>query len=220
MLPFIVLCLVLSIFRIILTKNTHHLFLVSNLLLAMIPFFISMQFPKLKGYLLILVAVIWVLFLPNAFYVITDLIHLNPDKVLQEGLTGARNTYDGVDSISIIYDTVLIFSYSAISFVFGLESMRHFKDFVLSKYRLRIKLALLSLIYFACGFAIYLGRYSRFYSWDLIAKPFTLISESLNMFIHPSNSYLGWQVILIFTALVGVSDFVWSGFKAKKELVK
>ena len=75
----IALSIVLLMVRMKLTHSFFYLFLVWNLFLAVIPFAIStylISFPKLKKLGLLIWFSVWLLFLPNAPYIVTDLIHL------------------------------------------------------------------------------------------------------------------------------------------------
>ncbi len=65
--------------RIKITGSYFFLFLVWNLFLALIPFAISTYLvskPEISKVRLFLWATVWLLFLPNAPYIVTDLVHL------------------------------------------------------------------------------------------------------------------------------------------------
>ena len=69
-------------FRIHKTDSIHFMFLIWNLFLAGIPWIVSsllIVFPKLRKRYLVLIpaGIIWLLFIPNTFYILTDLFHLN-----------------------------------------------------------------------------------------------------------------------------------------------
>jgi uncharacterized membrane protein len=70
----------LLLIRAKLTQNIFLFFLIWNLFLAAIPYFIILYLKvnvlksKIKIYILLFV---WLIFLPNAFYIITDLKHLS-----------------------------------------------------------------------------------------------------------------------------------------------
>ncbi|MFT4032425.1 MAG: DUF1361 domain-containing protein [Siphonobacter sp.] len=147
-----------------------YVFINWNLFLAWIPLGLSLYFeqltfrpspPKCK---LLAVGSAWVLFFPNAPYVITDLIHI-------------QNT----TQIPLWHDAIMIFCYALASLFCGLlsyhwmnQSMQRIFP-IWSRYVMMVVLPL-------AGFGIYLGRVKRLNSWHLITKPkllIQLISESL-----------------------------------------
>ncbi len=71
--------IVLLIIRMKLTNSFFYLFLVLNLFLAVILFTITTylaSIPKLNKFKIVVWFGVWLLFLPNAPYIVTDLIHL------------------------------------------------------------------------------------------------------------------------------------------------
>ncbi|MEO5561885.1 MAG: DUF1361 domain-containing protein, partial [Chitinophagaceae bacterium] len=54
------------------------------------------------------------------------------------------------------------------------------------------------------AFGIYVGRYLRYNSWDIITQPFSLFGEMLEIVIHPFQNKMEWGMITawgIFMAL-------------------
>ena len=99
--------------RIMYTGSFHYLFLAWNLFLAFIPFWISSMVVKIKNrkwYFLIPTGILWLLFLPNAPYIITDFIHLKGNK-----------------SAPLWFDLILIQSFAWTGLLFWVLSMFHFK---------------------------------------------------------------------------------------------
>jgi hypothetical protein len=68
--------------RVLITRELLFVFLLWNLFLAAIPFFLSaalhLASKPPKARLLLPVGVVWLLFFPNAPYLVTDLFHLEP----------------------------------------------------------------------------------------------------------------------------------------------
>lgn len=157
-----------------------------NLLLAIIPYLTS---EALEGAVWknILMGFITVLFLPNAPYMITDLFHLR-----------ARAEFP------LWYDTMLIFWFAAVGVVlfylalFNLEKAigRHFNSWMT-----QLALALICLLN---GFGIYLGRFLRFNSWDLMSNYDELAESVLDRVI---NSSIHTRTLGV-TLLYGVTLFL------------
>jgi uncharacterized membrane protein len=182
-----VLCFVLFRLRIMLSDSTDYVFLVWNLFLAWIPlgmaYFVS--FAKKRRYVLItvpLAAALWLLFLPNAPYILTDLQHL-------------RHPYGGVP---IWFDMLLINWFAWTGLLLGIFSLFLMHDIVRrmigrwAGWFFVLSVSLLS------GLGIYLGRFLRWNSWDLILRPLELPKELIQYMLNPPMQAVGF--ISIFSA--------------------
>lgn len=105
------------------TRSATFMFLVWNLFLAWIPYLLSLslsQFSKFKRAIPLLA--IWLVFLPNAPYLVTDLLHVRHHP-----------------PVPYWYDTVMLFSFAWTGLLLGFISMmdvQHFleKDWEKSSY--------------------------------------------------------------------------------------
>jgi uncharacterized membrane protein len=111
---------------------------------------------------------LWLVFLPNSFYLVSDLIHLRP--------TG---------QINILYDVVLFQSFIFNSFIAGLASLYMIHRLLLKRKSESWSHALIALAILASSFAIYLGRYLRWNSWDLALSPVSLLYDVSEQLINP-----------------------------------
>ena len=169
--------------------------LIWNLFLGVIPFLLTqllILYPKWieqqkKFYF---VFFIWLLFIPNSFYIITDLFHL------QE-----RN------EVPMWFDLALIFSFAWNGLLLGVLSMRQMERI----WQIRWKWTELFFIYpVMClnAFGIYLGRYLRYNSWDVVSDPFSLANDIIYLIIHPIRNRFDWSMIFcyaVFMSLVYLS---------------
>ena len=157
-------CLSLVGLRIWHTQSNFYLFLAWNLFLAWIPYFTSLWLQnELKIFNLVLL-LIWLGFLPNAPYIITDLFHLGHAK-----------------GIPYWFDTFMLFSFSITGLLLGAYSM--IKVYIFFKTRIGTSLSKL-LLFFISGlsaFGVYIGRYQRWNSWDLINRPKTLLFDCIQL---------------------------------------
>lgn len=162
---FSVYCFSLLLFRAKITNSTYLFFLIWNLFLAIIPYFISsliiVKSKQMKSNLLLVISFIcWLLFLPNSFYIITDLVHI------------VRSTGN------LFYlDLIIICSFATIGFLLGLHSLDHFKIFLNSRNLIKSSTYIIPIVCLLCGFGIYLGRILRYNSWNIISNPFQLFSD-------------------------------------------
>ena len=161
-----------------------------NLFLSWIPLitaFLANNLAKRFGkipFIIIFLSLIWVAFLPNAPYMITDLAHLAVDY--QRDLTW--------------HDTIMLFFYAEVSLFNGLVSlywMHQAWRIVLSR-NLGIVLLLASLP--LAGFGVYLGRVQRMNSWDIIHEP-GLIARHL---FQSLSDRTAWVFSLEIGTLLGI----------------
>jgi len=192
----------LILFRVIETRSSRYEFLLWNLFLAWLPLIFAWALFRRtpKGlnwsWLNFILFALWLLFLPNAFYLVSDYIHL--------GETG---------EIGLMYDLVLIGTYAWCGFVLGYTSLylihkRTIQRFGQKAHWLPIACLMLS------GFAIYLGRYLRWNSWDIITNPFGILFDVSNSIINPINHSLTFSATLLFFSFLAAIYFVlWQGAK-------
>lgn len=187
-------------------------YMIWNIILCWIPFELSLFFlknnSKKKGaskFLLILCGVLWVLFLPNCFYIITDFIHIsgNSYMVINPNYKPYTATNESMyffsDNIAIWYDFLSISLGVFIGLSLGLLSLYIIQSLIEKKYNKVFSWITVVVISFISGYAIYLGRFLRWNSWDLILKPINII----NMFIHHLNTKS-----LKFAMIFGTLNFV------------
>jgi uncharacterized membrane protein len=123
--------------------------------------------------------VIWLLFFPNAPYILTDLFHLRLKSAMPKW-----------------FDLILILSFAWTGLVFGYLSLWDIEK-ILSKSLSQIWISLISVcLLFIGSFGIYLGRYLRWNSWDIINEPFNLIYDISDRLINPFDHPRTWGVTL------------------------
>jgi uncharacterized membrane protein len=189
--------LAIMVARFLLAGNYDYWFLVWNLFLAWVPLVSAwFLYNRTSKYGLtwskanIALFVVWLLFLPNAFYIFTDFIHLY--------------RYGGVP---LMYDIVLISTYSLIGMILGFISLimvhkRALKRFGTAGHWLPVAALL------ASGFAIYLGRELRWNSWDVIFNPFGILFDVSERFLNPSEHTLTFVTTLLFFGFLGLTYLV------------
>jgi uncharacterized membrane protein len=118
----------------------------------------------------IVLTLLWLGFLPNSFYMITDLIH--------------AQTAIGVD---LLYNLVLImfFIFNAVAAGFLSLYMIHWA--LLKRFYYRHAHLIIGLVLLLCSFAIYLGRYLRWNSWDVVTNPAGILFDVSDTVLSPST---------------------------------
>ena len=179
--------LLLTCARIWHTDSLQYIFLVWNLFLAAIPWLIS-RFLRSRAEsdkagnkaIAWTLRLTWLIFLPNAPYIITDLYHIR------------------YASGSLLwYDVLLILTYAWTGLLFGLISIRDMEvDLRKTIGSVQTKV-LIPVILFLCSFGIYIGRFQRWNSWDLLTEPQHLMTDVLDLLLNPMTHPRAWGVTLL-----------------------
>lgn len=162
-------------------------YLLWNLFLAWIPLILSLLFLKEgkkasstlgflgKGIL----GAGWLFFFPNAVYVITDFIHLSQDVFYYEN--PFYEPYSGKERILYSMEALSWNNFYSITLAVFLACALSTLSLFLLHRTVRKKWGALSgwgfvlLTHLLTGYAMYLGRFIRFNSWDVLAKPLSLL---------------------------------------------
>lgn len=147
------------------TSELSYLFLFWNLFLAGIPVLTGLAFETSMRHRRRASSAawfaVWLLFLPNGPYLMTDLVHL-------------RQT----DGVPLWFDALTLVSAAVAGLLAGFVSLRFVHGACAAAWgELRgwaVALAALAL----CGFGVYLGRFARLNSWDVLTRPHKLLYSS------------------------------------------
>jgi uncharacterized membrane protein len=138
---------------------------------------------------------LWLAFLPNSFYMVSDFIHL-----------------EEVKRVDILYDAVMFTSFISVGVVLGLTSLYLVHQQFRKRFSIRSSNAWLGFIFLLCSFAIYLGRDLRWNSWDILTNPGGLVFDVSDRLLHP-NAY-PQMFVTTFTFLVLISMMYGLAYKA------
>ena len=181
----VALSILLVVGRVLMTGRFTFLFLVWNLFLALIPFalssFLGLAPRPMQTRLLLPVGLMWLLFSPNAPYLVTDLFHL-----------------DARPGVPLWYDLALILSCAWNGLMLAYASLSDMQRLVQQRLGPEPGWAFATLALLLSSFGIYLGRYLRFNSWDVLANPLTLFFDIVNRVLHPFSFPGTWGVTLVF----------------------
>ena len=133
------------------------------------------------------VAVGWSLLLPNAAYVLTDVVHL-PAAVRQEPS----------DHLVLLVVLPLYGAFFTAGFVAYADGLRRLRRHVTGLGWVRRGWTVEAAVHAASAFAIYLGRIHRLNSWDVVRQPLAIVSQTAVGFTRPM-AIAG--IIVMFAAL-------------------
>lgn len=198
-------------FRVFYSRTWNYSNLPWNLFLAWVPYGFSLLCaaavalsPRYGWLVVFLLGPAWLLFFPNAPYLVTDFYHLE-----------AR------PPVPLWYDIGLITSYAFTGCFLGLASLRTMHELTDKLFvRLNVWGRILSWIFVAfalglSGLGIYLGRFGRFNSWDLLSHPVSILREIAQPLMNPSNNLQFVGFVLLFTALMFVFYLMFLSFTVR-----
>ncbi len=182
------LCGLLLFTRLFKTGHTLMLGLAWNLFLAWVPLGFALIAKRFYANIAVSLffSCLWLLFFPNAPYIITDLVHL---QHLNQDIWW--------------YDTLVVFLTALTGLLVGVYSIRVIHNLVNQHFgKFTGWLIIISSMILA-GFGIYLGRFSRLNSWDIVSQPVHLIQTCLHDLQHP----LAIKTTLLFGFVLSILYF-------------
>lgn len=164
-----VICCAMIAYRVVVGCEVRHAYLVWNLFLAWLPLvfalhaverFGQVNHPRDRKFLLLGLA--WLLFFPNAPYIFTDLVHIS--------LAKGRPTF---------WTELMIILLTAMTgFLAGFLSLRVMHGFVTRVWGWAMGWMFVMVVSGLAGFGVYLGRFTRLNSWDVVWNPFRLVHRT------------------------------------------
>lgn len=177
--------------RVYLSRRFTLGFMLWNLFLAWVPYLCSLSVTALarrgtaSRVLAVLLSLVWLLFLPNAPYMVTDLVHLDPRP-----------------PVPYWYDTGMLATFVLAGLFLAFASLRAMQSLAeAAAGRVAGWLFALAAIGLS-GFGIYLGRFVRLNSWDLWTQPDDVLGMIFGYLRYPSSQIAG--VTLMFAAIMAV----------------
>ncbi|MFN8323480.1 MAG: DUF1361 domain-containing protein [Chitinophagales bacterium] len=190
-------CVVQQLGRMFWTGTLTYIFLPFNLLLAWIPLLVTLLLHKrTTSFRLILLYLVWIIFFPNSAYIITDLIHLKP-----------RN------NVPFWFDTSMAFSFAFTGFMTGLASAMLAYQKLLQTFTVRTGKYIMVIIMFSSGYGIYMGRFLRWNSWDILFHPVGIFSDTYTRIMNPTIHHETYAVSLLTGLFLTLTFFALESFR-------
>ena len=162
-------------------------------------FILTLSYKKLSRFWIIVFVLVWLIFYPNAPYMITDLIHVN-----------AESSY-------VIYDALIIFSFAMLSLFFGFYSIKMVQNVIQEIWNKKVARIAVAASIVLSSFGIYLGRILRLNSWDIFTEP---IKTFLNILHHLSPNEGNIQTYIIIVLFSCIQYILLLTIKDNNEIVK
>ncbi len=167
------------------------LFLVWNLFLAWIPYLSAIWASALyrrhprKWWFLGFPGLLWLAFFPNAPYLVTDLLHLQERA-----------------SIPIWYDIGMLAVFAWTGLFLGVFSLRLLQRLVRDYLGALLSWLFVLLALALGGLGIYLGRFLRWNSWDLVLSPRGVLKDVVIRVINPLSNLQTFGVTFLFASIL------------------
>jgi uncharacterized membrane protein len=178
-------------FRVSYSESTNYINLLWNLFLAWLPYILSIIAvsvsrinPKRWG-LIMLLGFFWLVFFPNAPYMVTDFYHLEPRP-----------------PVPLWFDISLIAIFAFTGCFLAIASLRSIHviiEEILGKF-IGWLFALFALNIASLG--VYLGRFGRYNSWDILLDPKSVVKEIAFNLLNPLDNLGFVGFTLMFTSIL------------------
>ena len=154
--------------RVAYSGEIRFIFLVWNLFLAWLPLFfawMAQRWPVTA----VIYGPLWLLFFPNAPYLVTDLVHLGR-----------------ISSVPLWYDALVVFAFALTGLLLGILSLYLMQALVARRFGSWLSWLFVFVTTGLSGYGVYVGRFLRWNSWDIFTQPRTLAHEMFNSLTNPS----------------------------------
>ena len=175
------LCVGLMVTRVCVAWKLTHCYLVWNLILAWMPLLFALLAWRNKDtkWKLLTYGTLWLLFFPNAPYLVTDLLHLREKP-----------------PVPLWFDIILLQSFIWLGLLLGFVSLHSMQQLVARNIGSRGSWFFVFVVVSLTGFGMYLGRVERWNSWDAIVSPVDLGRDVLSLLFPPRRRMAGVFTIL------------------------
>lgn len=163
---------ILSLIRAWITGSVGYMTFVWNLILALLPYFFAVFVVQKQWIIQYLSFFFWFIFFPNSLYIWTDFVHLGE--------------FPEMLHFDIVYISVMAIAWLTCGFA-SLEIIHNYWN---QYYHKRIWWIFVSISLILGIYGVYIGRFLRLNSWDLIDSPQLVLGEIWNMTISNGSSIL------------------------------
>lgn len=175
--------------RVVYSTQFSYLFLAWNLFLAWLPLIFVVAADRLRSrrWLRRCFVFLWLLFFPNSFYMVTDLLHLRP-----------------LADVPLWYDLIMLFSFALTGLFLGFLSLNLVQTMVVRRWGSAAGWLFVVISLGLSGLGVYIGRFLRWNSWDIFIAPARLLQDVAGSLLHPKTVVATALLSLIFIFSYGV----------------
>ena len=175
-------CVSLVLARMLYSDSNRYLGLVWNLFLAWIPFVLAylafmLSWRRSLVYIAIpIFAFLWLIFFPNAPYILTDFQHLG----------------QGPSAAPLWYDVIMLTWFSWTGMLLGVVSLSLMQEIIRREFSRSLGWAFVLLVSGLSSAGVYIGRFIRLNSWDILQSPAATADNIWTWLMDPSLKSIGF----------------------------
>jgi len=179
--------LLLVTVRIIYTQDLMYVFYYWNIFLAIIPYCCSRLLNKKQSvnFKTVCILAVWLLFFPNAPYIITDIFH-----------------FEKRPPIPFWFDLTIVVTGAWNGLLLGILSLMQVEKWLSGKLSRKLLRIFVLLCIALSGYGVYIGRFLRYNSWDILTRPLVIIYSFGNQIIHPHQHIGVWSFTVVFSLMM------------------
>lgn len=183
---------VLDIARVGLSQKINFIFLIWNLVLAWTSYTLATFVNKdISTRKFILIFLPWLLFFPNAAYLITDILHV-----------------DFRPPIPLWYDSVIFFIFAWLGVMLASLGLLRMHRYIECKYNQIVGALFVGAVALATAFGIYLGRFERWNSWDVVRNPLEIVRSVFDIIKGIPDTIEPLYFTLVFAVVISTTYYV------------
>lgn len=200
----------------LITIDMRYVTLSWNIMLAVLPLlfigkvFVTVSEKKKKSLFWVF---LWLFFFPNSVYMVTDFIHLSNEDyvwIVESGQHFIETSVVYSNDI-FVWIKLLVISFGfLLSLLIGLESLYLFEYIIKKKQPITRSWFWMIAVILLTSIGVYIGRFLRFNSWDVVFFPLELLKETLNI------GLFGIQFMMVFTIFILSSYLLYKIFRHNK----
>ncbi|MEW6441216.1 MAG: DUF1361 domain-containing protein [bacterium] len=194
------------LFRVFYSYNLYYKNLIWNLFLAWLPYGCSILAAYLyrlhpaRSWILLFPGALWLIFFPNAPYMVTDFYHLQHRP-----------------PVPLWYDIGLIAAFAWTGCFLAVASLRTMQSLVQEFFGRIAGWLFVVMTLAGSGVGVYLGRFRRFNSWDLLLHPRMVLGDLAISLTDPSQSLRFIGFCFMFTAILFVFYWMFRSMRPERQ---
>jgi uncharacterized membrane protein len=199
--------LALLAFRFYYGGTAGYRFMPWNLFLAWLPLCFALAIAGLRrvpraGTPILGLGLLWLLFFPNAPYLLTEFVHLDPQYAVAEPPVRMLAAVSPHRDVPVWFDAVLILTFAWNGLLLGFVSLHLVQHAVRERLGAAWGWATVVAVLCLSGFGVSLGRFERWNSWDLFSRPAHLLADVASRVLNPLEHIRTTGVTLALSAFL------------------